>query len=231
MPFVKSTKRSKYIAKSKRARGTRFAKSRSMRTRRYGNKRETHSYRRWAAPLTVNVTAAAEGDFAEKFQLDKVTNYTELTTLYDQYKINSVTVKFHLINNPDRLTLPGTDPAANYLGPPNYPKLWYVRDYDDETAVSLATMREMGKARFKILRPNSCVSVTIRPAVLTQLYRTELTTGYSPSWPKRLDCSQANIPHYGIKYIIDNDGVALYTASQQQVRIEYVYNLTMYNTR
>lgn len=233
MPFAKSTKRSRYIAKSKRARGARYSKARAMRTRRLaGRSNDVHSYRRWGTPTTVTMTGAAtESDNVDTFMLSAVTGYTELSNLYDQYKIRSVTMKFHLVSNPDRLTTPGTDPAGNYLTPPNYPKLWYVRDYDDGTAVSLATMREMGKAKFKILRPNSICSVTVKPAVLTQLYRTLTTTGYSPSWPKKLDCSQSDIPHYGLKWIIDTDGVSLFTNSQYIVRIEYVYNLTMFNTR
>jgi len=223
----------KYANVRKARKGIALKKRRNIRSRRLGlMNNDVHSYRRYGTPSTVTLTGAAtESDNCDTFAMSNVIGYTELTNLYDQYKIRSVTMKFHLVTNPDRLTQPGQNPASDYLAPPNYPKLWWARDYDDSSAVSLATMREMGKAKFKILRPNSIVSVTIRPAVLTQLYRTETTTGYSPSWPKKLDCSQANIPHYGLKWIIDTDGVSLFTNSQYIVRIEYVYNMTLFNTR
>lgn len=226
-PFSKTSRRTKYV------RNVRSTASRRYRRARLGvMSRDVHAYRRYGTPTTVTLTGAAtESDNSDSFSLSSVTNYSELTTLYDQYRIRSVTMKFHLVTNPDRLTIPGTDPAANYLAPPNYPKLWYVRDYDDNTAVTLATMREMGKAKFKIMKPNSIISVKLRPAVLTQLYRTAVSTGYSPQWPKKLDCSQSDIPHYGLKWIIDTDGVSLFTNSQYIVRIEYVYDLTFFNTR
>lgn len=231
MPF----KRKRSISRTPKR--TAYKRRRSLRRRsRLGRmSREVHAYRRYGTPSTVTMTGTVgvvnESDNADKFTLDSVTNYTELTTLYDQYRIRSVTMKFHLVTNPDRLTTPGTDPASNYLAPPNYPKLWYVRDYDDSSAVTLTTLREMGKAKFKVMKPNSVISVRIRPAVLTQLYRTDLTTGYSPSWPKKLDCSQSNIPHYGLKWIVETDGVSLYTNSQFIVRVEYVYDLVFFNTR
>lgn len=224
----------KFSSKSVKRR-TKFTKRRrlSFRPLRRGLMgRTVHAYRRYGTPSTVTMTGAAtESDNSDTFALSNVVGYTELTNLYDQYKIKSVTMKFHLISNPDRLTTPGTDPAANYLTPPNYPKLWYYRDYDDSSALTLAQMREVGKAKFKILKPNSVVSIKLRPAVLTQLYRTAVTTGYSPTWVKRIDCSQSDIPHYGLKWIMESDGVTLFTNSQYLLRIEYVYNLTMFNSR
>lgn len=229
-PFSKTSRRTKYVRRVRPALASRY-----RRARRGMMSRQNHAYRRYGVPSTVTMTGTVgvvnESDNSDVFTLSSVTNYSELTTLYDQYHINAVTMKFHLVSNPDRLTTPGTDPAANYLTPPNYPKLWYYRDYDDSAPLTLTQMREVGKAKFKIMRPNSVISIRVRPAVLTQLYRTAVTTGYTPSWPKRLDCTQADIPHYGLKWILETDGVSLFNTSQYIVRIEYVYDLTFFNSR
>ena len=200
--------------------------------RRGGLSRNVHMYRRWAQPSTVLLTGpATELSVADKFTLNEVVNSSELVNLYDQYKIVCVVVKFQLLTNPDIHVPPGGNASTANNNPMFYPRLWYYRDYDDENTLTLAQMREVGKAKFKVLRPNTTISVKLKPAVAMQVYRTVATTGYAPVWPKRLDCSANDIPHYGLKYVLETGGVAPWNSGQFQLRVERLYYLKMFNSR
>lgn len=224
-----------------------FKRKRSMRSRvrrvrrrirkgvrrypRRGLSSNVHYYKRYGVPSTVTLTGTTESDNSDVFKLDNVQAAAELTALYDQYKISCVVMKFQLLNNPETIYPPGQNPGTTTNNPTFYPKIWYTRDYDDNNTLTLAQMREVGKAKCKVLRPNSMISVKIKPACASQIYRTAVTTGYSPVWPKKLDCTNSDIPHYGLKWVIDTNNVTPWNNGQFIVRVEYLYYLKMFNTR
>lgn len=200
--------------------------------KRGGISRNVHLYKRWGQSSNLFTTAGAtEQSWADKFTLNEVVNSSELVSLYDQYKISCVVVKFQMVSNPDVPQPPGANASTTINNPMFYPKLWYYRDYDDENTLTLQQMREIGKAKCIVLRPNRIYSVKLKPAVAMQVYRTAVTTGYAPTWPKRLDCAANDIPHYGLKYVLDTNGVAPWNSGQFQLRVERQYYLKMFNTQ
>lgn len=201
--------------------------TRPVRPTRYGLSSNVHAYQRWATPSTASFTTAESAN-SEKFTLDSLVNSSELTNLYDQYRIDKVTVYIRLMNNPDATYVVNNPPNNNYSN--YFPKLWYYRDYDDSGTLTVSQMREVGKSKYKILRPNSAVKISLKPACLTQVYATAVTTGYAPKWNQRLDVGASNIPHYGLKWTVDAEGSAL-GAGSWYIRVEYKYHVTMFNSR
>lgn len=224
--------RYRYSGKRKSLMSSRPSKRmRYSRPKRRGLNSNVHSFKRWATTGTANIAyPATTYSGVEKFTLDSLVSSTELTNLYDQYKINAVVVKIRLVNNPDATYMPGIT-SVDSSGSNYYPRLWYVRDYDDNSTLTLDEIKQCGKAKCVTLKPNVEYKIKVKPAVAMQVYRTTTTTGYAPMWPKKLDCSQSDIPHYGIKWVFDGMGVTRRSNDIWNLRFEYQYYVTMFNTR
>lgn len=229
MPLGKRS-RSSSISKrvTKRRRGMTFR--RKVNPSRIGRLvRNVHRFKR-AAPGNTVTFNQAETVGALTFKLDNISANTEFANLYDQFKITRVVVKFMLISNPDATNYfaPGANTGA-VMSTNFFPRVWYYRDYDDAGTTSLEAMRQVGKAKSFFLLPNKEYKIALRPAKLNQLYRGVATTAYAPDWKSRVDIGNMDTPHYGLKYVIDNHGITSTTSFQ--MRINYDYYFTCYNTR
>lgn len=187
-----------------------------------------HMYKRWATSLLQTASAPATAyNNVLTFDLSQVRNSSELTALYDQYMIVGVKVIFHLVTNPDASFR--TNQSANNNASNFYPKLFYCRDYDNSTVESTNDLRERNNTKCKVLRPNSMVSVYVRPAIRNQVYLDGVTTATSPVWKQWIDCSTTQVPHYGLKYSIDFLGLT--TANDFNITVEQIYYLKFKNAR
>lgn len=148
--------------------------------------------------------------------LDNVINHTEFTNLYDQFRINWVKAQFYL----------RIDPGAQSAAAASYPRLYWFRDYDDQSLVTVNDIRENSKGKRAILHPNRPVTIMFKPNVLSEIYRTAISTGYSPKFSQWIDCSVPNLVHYGIKYCIDD-----LTNTNYKVDLEITYGLSMRQSR
>lgn len=217
--FARGAKRSR--AAPSRKRGLR------ARALTQSKKYNLHHYKRWATPTNVSLLGpmtASSGSFF--MSLSDVRNPTELTNLYDQYKITGVKIRFKLTTNPDAASQTNT---VNTLTANIFPKLLIVRDYDDIATETPNEMRERNNTKMYILRPNSFIDIFVRPAVRNQLYLDGVTTASSPLWGQWLDCSSSQVPHYGIKYSLDYEG---FNISQRfDLSIEKCYYISFKNAR
>lgn len=192
-------------------------------------KYNVHSYRRMATPTLFdgsNPLTAYNNSFS--FTLSEVRGAGELTALYDQYMITGVKVTFQLVNNPD------ANWSVNNAGTSNngmnyYPKLFFVRDYDDTGVEATNDLRERNNVQVRVLRPNQQISFFIRPAVRNQLYLDGITAANSPIWKQWLDCSTSTVPHYGVKFSVDFLGFT--TVTPMYIRVEKTYYLKFKNAR
>lgn len=154
---------------------------------------------------------------ANTFSFSQLPNVIEFTSLFDRYMITHVQLKFFLT----------IDPSAQAAASAVYPRMWWVRDYDDSIAPgSLDSLREHAKVSTKILTPNRPVIVNIKPAVLSETYRSALATTYSPKWRTWIDCGATDCPHYGLKYGIDN-----FTNTNYVLRVEGIMWFACKDTR
>lgn len=148
--------------------------------------------------------------------LDNVLNSGEFTSLYDQFRIDWVKIQFFL----------KIDPSAQTAATASYPRLYWFRDYDDQTLPSLNDIRENSRGKRAIMHPNRPVTIFFKPNVLSEIYRTAISTGYSPKFGQWIDASTPNLVHYGIKYAIDD-----LTNVNYKVDIEVTYGLSMRQSR
>jgi len=201
---------------------------RSKRARRSFRIKGTHRFSRYTPQTSYSVVAGqTELDVGFHFQLDEIVNVNEFTVLFDRYRIDCVICKFQLITNPDASYLPNSTVAnSNNF----YPKLWWYVDPDDANPLTLSQIKERQNVKCRVMRPNSVISVRVRPAVLLQTYRTALTTGYAPKYKTFIDCGTPDVPHYALKFVLDCNGVAA-AVTGMAMRLEKRFYFTMRDVR
>ena len=172
------------------------------------SRRNCHSYTRHATATYRDLCQGLEQDGAISFTFDDIAGYTDFSNLYDRYMITGIQLRIRLLNNPNSSQYLNTNNAA--YNTPNttnwWPRMYYIKDYDDDTAETAANLKERAKTKLIVLQPNRYYKIFIKPSVLMQTYRTSTTTGYSPKWNNWIDMAQANVPHYGFKYAFDTSG-------------------------
>lgn len=132
---------------------------------------------------------------AWSYSLAQVRGIGDFTALFDQYKITHVQVRFFL----------RIDPGAQTAATANVPRLYYFTDHDDDTAPSsLDNFREHQRLKIVPLNLYKPVVVNFKPSILTQAFRTTTTVGYCPKWRQWLDMAQTDVPHYGLKWALDD---------------------------
>lgn len=236
-------KRKRSVSRSGRRKRTKLASRYTKRMkglRNSRNRNNVHHYKRWGESDTFEF----EGDGAatyyapptgEVFTLADIQGHSELTALYDQYKISCVIFKFQMLNIPVH-TYPGVSTAADSTygtaatgnQTAMYPKLWYYRDYDDSVAITdLDAFKEIGKAKCLVLEPNKVYTFKIRPAI-----QRGLTTGYyEPAWPKMINCGGDTIAHFGFKWMLDCNGMTTPADQYWKIRVDRLFYVKMFNSR
>lgn len=137
-------------------------------------------------------------NFALTFAMDNVNGVGELKSLFDNYRIIKVLYRFVLMRNPnsDQVSI-----ANRGL----YPRINWVHDFNDSTAISRAQMYQHGGLReFFFTEDRQATKwYTLKPSSLVQMYESGTTTAYQPRWLQWMDTSDSGAPHYGIKVTFD----------------------------
>lgn len=127
--------------------------------------------------------------------LANLPNVSEFANLFDRYMITHWQVRLYL----------KIDPSAQTAATASYPRVFTVKDYDDDTApASLDALREHAHCKTQVLTPYKPVIVNIKPAVLAEVYRSGIYTSYSPKWKQWLDMATTGVTYYGFKLGIDD---------------------------
>jgi hypothetical protein len=138
-------------------------------------------YNRYLGLAPLNVTAGADTFASYNFQLNDMLNVSELTSLYDQYKILLVEVHFR----------PGvTQSTSNSTG-----QLAVAIDYDDNVVPTASSqVLQYGDLVHADFRKTVSVRLKPRPAISG-------TTGAAFVAPRNiwLDCGYPTVPHFGLK--------------------------------
>lgn len=163
------------------------------------------------------------------FQLNDVINSNDLNFLFDQYRINKVTMKF-------TITAMATTGAAGAGGAVSSESLlscptlyWYV-DQDDAQPPSPGDVRERMGVRSRQLLPGRSITITCRrprsDLVMFNNVGTSIGAGIgrSSQW---IDMASMNIPHFGLKWMLANFDARPTTGSVPtwQIMIEKTYHV------
>jgi len=129
------------------------------------------------------------------FTLANVRNYTDFTNLYDNYRIDKIDLFFKLVTNPDAQT--STTLQSSY-----FPTLWWIKDLDDSSSMTVADMQERQGVKRIAMKPDEIKKISIKPYFQKMAYQTLTSTGYGPAtgW---LDCNDYTVPHYALKTVFN----------------------------
>lgn len=164
----------------------------------------------WDLPFTLNFTHA------------NMINHTEMTALFDLYRITKVEV--YVTYNHNVSTAGGTSAM---------PSLMWWPDPDNAAVESVTDMRErMGLHRKAFTSDKRTRKMwVIRPRKMAALFdvATGVTNIAQPigGWT---DCDDVNIPHYGIKGCIENL-IAPSTANVSSVRLDVKFTVVYKHAR
>lgn len=115
------------------------------------------------------------------------TQWSQLNTLFDRYKIHGVRLTF----------IPEWN--VQFIGQGTIPVMKVVKDYDDATVPSVGDVWARQGREYRLNRP---FSVYIRPKVGNALYNGALTTAYSVQKAPYINTSYAAVPHWGLKFAV-----------------------------
>jgi len=200
------------MAYTRRKKGT-IRKRKNVPRNKKLNQIKSYHYSRFADKDNLSLSSQSlSTGLGVNFQFDNIVQYTDFTTLYDQYKITGVCAFIRLMTNPDS-TVGSTQ---------IFPTLWWITDYDDDTTPTLTTIKEKQGCKRAVLLPGRQLKVYVKnPHVDAMIYNGQASTGYATVRNQWVDCNSAAVPHYGLKMCVDTEGVI--NAGNYYISIEYKY--------
>lgn len=173
--------------------------------------RNVHAYSRHMAPKTIDGQIAAgfavlDGKGATTFKFNELINYTEFTSLYDQYKITYVKIKmfYRFTSSEDvrGVTAPAGGVSQNTA--PQLPRLFYYVDYDDDTSpATVNEIRENSKCVIRQFQMGKPITIRIRPRTAGLIFN-GLTSAYDIGRRSWINCAYPDVPHYGLKWAVED---------------------------
>lgn len=167
-------------------------------------------------PAAFTVSAGTDFFNASQFQLGFLPDVTDFTSLYDQYKILSVTIKLMPRGN--------SSDVGVAAGIGNMTRVFSVLDYDD-SVVPTSLNQLIQYQNLKTTNSTSIHTRTLKPMFIKEV-QTITGTGGSPTRGGWIDVLNTNVQYRGVKWCIQapSNGSVVY---DQMV----TYNLAMKNVR
>lgn len=145
--------------------------------------------------LTIDTETGATGVF-ESFSLSKMKQQSDYANIFEFYRIDKVVVTFRYKG--------GNAGIASVVNGVNWnesnPLLYFKVDHNDIISDTIDTMKESLKTKthmFTNSKPE--FSISLKPAVQQEMYRSSVTTAYTPKWGQWIPTSDPSVPHYGLK--------------------------------
>lgn len=161
--------------------------------------------------------------WSSQFQLNACQEYQDFTQLFDRYKIVGVKLKFMYQANCVTNNTQGVPSAP-------MPLITYSYDADDNNSPTNRTAVQVKQyAKEKLLNANRPFSVFYKPRISKLVYN-GITPAYTTSRPEWLDCSNSSVPHYGVKFWINN-WLADSGQSNSKLTIQPIYYLALRDTQ
>lgn len=146
--------------------------------------------------MTVANETSAVGMF-KSFNLDDINGASSYKNLFEYYRIDKVVATFRYKGSGAQARNDPTQfPRSNEVNP----LLYFKVDHNDINNDSLLLMRQSMKTKEKQLSNNNPnFTITLKPAVQAEAYKSSLATTYIPKWGQWLSTDDGTVPHYGLK--------------------------------
>lgn len=144
--------------------------------------------------ITTSITAGVNTHQSFSFKFSDLPNYTEFSTLFDQYRMNKFVIK--LVP-----TITGAEPTSTGAAY-SLPNVWSVVDYDDAVDAGNNLISLLQYPNCRMTRGHKIHTRVWRPSVLLDAY-TGATEGNTIKFKQWLNMADVTIPHYGLKIWID----------------------------
>lgn len=168
---------------------------------------------------TIGMNGAYDVPFALNFRLSDVINYSDITTIADNYRIKSVYIR----------VIPSftQNPISGFF---NYPQLVYDIDKDDGAVATVDVLRQKMGVTTRTFKPGQYVGIKVAyPALQVSVADNTGTTAAMPISNRWLDCNDVNVPHLGLKGYISNMDLTATTTSKVAFKFDVSYTLEAKN--
>lgn len=168
--------------------------------------------------------------FAGVFKLNDIQNYAVYSSMYDQYRINSITLEL------ENLTSPSYSPGVSVAGVPGASvqplnsTVYLAVDYDDSVVPSVVAniQRRQGVRKLTATTAHNKMRIKWKPSIViageTNIALTKnVAISKKGQW---LDCTNFDVNHYGLKGWI-SDFLSTGQVSQLSCyRMTWTYNVS-----
>jgi hypothetical protein len=154
----------------------------------------SRKFRRSCVPGNLALNALDTG-YAVRFEASSIVDWTELSQLFDQYRIDKVEYSFELL--------------TPFLSGLPYPRVAIAPDYTDDTSAPLnetTVLALQGAKLFQFGPDKQRFTVTLKPKIAVSSYQSAVSSGYViPDKQHWIACSGGDlVDHYGLKFYVSN---------------------------
>lgn len=145
----------------------------------------------------INIDTEANSTMVGRaFGLNQIAQAAAYKDLFEYYRIDKVVATFRYKGTAAPATTGSGLPRMNEVNP----VIFFKVDHDDISSQSVAVMRQSAKTReHQLSNDKPEFTITFKPAVQVEIYKTTLSSAYGPKWGTWLRCDDDNVPHYGLK--------------------------------
>ncbi len=147
---------------------------------RFRFKIKSFTFSRMTSGATLTATTGVPLATALTFSIDQVPSYTDFTNFFDQYRILQV-----------RVTLAPGQLGANSV-------VYSAIDYDDAN-IPITQSDLLERETCQLSNSTVYLHRDLIPAVLTETYQSNVTSGYQVKQRQWIDSAYPSVPHYGLK--------------------------------
>lgn len=146
------------------------------------------------------------GSFGAAFRLSDLPDYTEYTNMFEQYRVNKVTLKITPM-----ATEVSAGGAVSSTATQSAVIFHYCLDYDDAarptaSAAGVDALRQRSGYRMRNVYAGNGkpIIISFSPKLLEEAYQSGVGTAYQPKKSSWIDEGYPNVLHYGVKCITES---------------------------
>ena len=178
--------------------------------------------------IQVAKTESAAVGLFRTFSLNDIRQVSNYSGIFEYYKIDKIVVTFRYKTGG---LAPALNPNGTSLGSVANeinPMLIFKVDHNDVTADTIAEMKNSMRTKKKVLTNDKPeFSITLKPALQEEIYKSAVTTAYAPKWGQWLPMADVTAPHFGLKaYAV---GVNYSSADMGKILVTYKTYFTCKN--